>query len=568
MAKWSRLRILADSLADAYWTWNSGGGDNLNNSMVLKNAVALTASPTLEYSVKYSIEKNYDYAYVEISKDAGASWDILKTYTNVLTEWGSETIDLSSYVNYSVIVRFRYTTDSSFSLSGFDIKNITIKNNGNSLFTDTGNVNDWTLVGFDWVEKDPMIPYGTVSFDEQTLGCDLTNNTLYSVWTIYNVDNEINELAFSKSIDNGLNWSIPQTIISIAGYNQRNPFLLVHNNTLHLVWTGTDATNTINYQIKYSKSTDDGTTWSNWVNVSSIASYKQAYPSIVQDSLGSLHMAWFGKDGDSTSQQTIKYSKSADGGANWSAYSNIFSELQNIRQGSNVGEYQPLYPSLNVDSNNNLHLIWFGYDGGYRSLYTKSTDGGSTWSARTHVITYPYGISDMTPKSAIDSDNNLYFITNKTRQDGYGQIVFSKSTDGGINWSTPAVIAERGDDGFGSFPWSPDITVDNNGNIHVVWYNPHIYYVTSTDGGLTWGSIVQLAFDGIGYFSLPDPHICADNLNNLHLLCVCETDRTGGYNYEPLYANYLVDVAPSLTIPKKCAMRVLINGLWRRVIKR
>lgn len=80
---------------------------------------------------------------------------------------------------------------------------------------------------------------------------------------------------------------------------------------------------------------------------------------------------------------------------------------------------------------------------------------------------------------AYDSDNPL----------DSSQIVFSKSIDSGETWSKPKRISVRGGDCLdgdntveGAVP-----TVDNDGNIYVIWTGPYgLVMNKSTDGGETW----------------------------------------------------------------------------------
>ena len=76
----------------------------------------------------------------------------------------------------------------------------------------------------------------------------------------------------------------------------------------------------------------------------------------------------------------------------------------------------------------------------------------------------------------------------RTAISGIGQ-----STDNGTIWSAPVLV-----DGDASFDSQPDIAQTSNGTLWVVWTsvrtgNSHIWYRTSSDGGMSWSAAAQLS---------------------------------------------------------------------------
>jgi len=71
-------------------------------------------------------DATFDFGFVEISDDAGASWDLLGSFTNDDTVWDQESFDITSYAGSTVIVRFRFAADFLFEGRGWYVDDISI----------------------------------------------------------------------------------------------------------------------------------------------------------------------------------------------------------------------------------------------------------------------------------------------------------------------------------------------------------------------------------------------------------------------------------------------------------
>jgi len=91
--------------------YGNGWKDYLQHSFDL---TAATGTVTLTYQRKYDTERNYDYAYVEVSDNSGLSWTQFKSYTGS-AGWKQDSINLTSYKNKTILVRFRFNSDESVS---------------------------------------------------------------------------------------------------------------------------------------------------------------------------------------------------------------------------------------------------------------------------------------------------------------------------------------------------------------------------------------------------------------------------------------------------------------------
>jgi Neuraminidase (sialidase) len=152
----------------------------------------------------------------------------------------------------------------------------------------------------------------------------------------------------------------------------------------------------------------------------------------------------------------------------------------------------------------------------------KSTDGGATFSAPTNVVTtegsFDFPIPAMPARhafiySSADVDlsgspyrNTLYMAytdstaaTGSVAANNHARIQVAYSRDGGATWQvrTPHPTSDANTvDRF--HPW---LKVDNNGRVHVVFYDTNqsaartgvdFYYSYSEDGGNSWSAPTRL----------------------------------------------------------------------------
>ena len=89
------------------------------------------------------------------------------------------------------------------------------------------------------------------------------------------------------------------------------------------------------------------------------------------------------------------------------------------------------------------------------------------------------------------SGNTVHVIWSDQRSSAKAVIYYTRSPDAGLTWSSPVAITDTNGNA-----WNPAIAV-NGSSVHVVWRNivnniRSSYYMHSLDGGATWGSAVLL----------------------------------------------------------------------------
>lgn len=136
----------------------SGQGDNINNTMT-RDA---DGGGELTAKVRYEIEEDYDYAFLEASSDGGDTWSGVDTSESYKGEDSSgldpddvgisgstngQWVDLTATVPAGTnALRWRYVTDGGYVLPGFQVDNVTLA--GESIGTAESGDEGWLLEGF------------------------------------------------------------------------------------------------------------------------------------------------------------------------------------------------------------------------------------------------------------------------------------------------------------------------------------------------------------------------------------------------------------------------------------
>jgi immune inhibitor A len=162
---------VGNPFAGSYFYY-SGSGNDLDNNMTRSITLPGAGPITLSMQARYQIETCWDYAYVEVSTNGGATFASIPTsastsdnengqnFGNGITGtsgspkvcdffgtpvWVPVTADLSAYAGQTIQLRFRYWTDGAAVGDGFSVDDIAITGQAtDGAETDPG----WNYAGF------------------------------------------------------------------------------------------------------------------------------------------------------------------------------------------------------------------------------------------------------------------------------------------------------------------------------------------------------------------------------------------------------------------------------------
>jgi hypothetical protein len=280
-------------------------------------------------------------------------------------------------------------------------------------------------------------------------------------------------------------------------------------------------------EIFYSKSLDNGSTWSPVVEVMAPDGNDGAYRIFKFGSTLIVYSYYLA----GTSDGYILMSRSTDGGSTWSP---------EIVIDPNVHVEDPGSPDM-VMVGSTLYLAYSNYTDvpivDSKIIVSSSDDMGLTWTQRTEVSSGTYPV--------LKANNGiLYLAYIDLKGSNYG-LYFTKSSNG-VDWSTPEVVGPMTDFTGGSFIFSlavDDLDVflayldftDNGGvgDLRVV----HIVY--SSDGGSSWTDLGDVT-GGDGDEMYPTMLIAS---GRLHFAWI-DAEGSGGWGGDTYYRHLEIVAEP------------------------
>jgi hypothetical protein len=227
--------------------------------------------------------------------------------------------------------------------------------------------------------------------------------------------------------------------------------------------------------------------------------------------------------------QKIFLAESEDKGKNW--------QKESVVPDSS---FEQRNPSIAIDSNNNLHLVWQEKDdAGIFQIHYRKYNG--SWQ-EIESLTANHEWNQEIPSIAVDSDDNTHIVWVNNLQrictphgDCYPspQILYRAFVDN--EWKAVEMTGNYRE----FIIYSLSLTPDSNDNLHLVWqaalrsgpsWYTGISYQKRTDA---WGEIKQLGIDNL---QGDQSSIAVDSNNNIHIVwqsvgSYCDLDRANYFFY-------------------------------------
>lgn len=308
--------------------------------------------------------------------------------------------------------------------------------------------------------------------------------------------------------------------------------------------------------IGLSASSDGGKTWSDPVEVFRSPLDFNDKQAMTVDTyansphFGTIYVAWDinlrGANNNFIAQRLV-LSRSTDGGK-------TFSSPVAIRESpGNVGVIPRVAPDGTV------YVVWLGSaseSGKQVYFFSKSTDGGQTWSGKRKLGKFKLsGVPNLRVGAGLPSfdinprTGNLYVARQERGFTGKDQASFFMSSDGGNTWTDPIRISEGGDD---AYAFTVSVAANRLGEVAVSYYSLQNdpqkrflvdqYIRLSRDGGNTFEAPIRVtpnSFDvrfaaqaGNAFF-LGDYTGLAGSANAFHMVWVATLLRSALSEFQP-----------------------------------
>ncbi len=320
----------------------------------------------------------------------------------------------------------------------------------------------------------------TFSSGQRALFCD--GSAFYLAWAeaMSGTDTDI---MFSFTQDTGRSWSTPVRVDDAGPddtLDQEDPAVFVDPdaNTVYIAYRDWS---TGNARIKLAVSTDQGSSWT--VHSIDTASSNHNLPSLVARH-DTVWMAW---QDDRNGDFDILFGLSTDQGASWSepvVINDVSSGMQRAPSLALAGDALVVAWS---DARNSGSTSWDVY-------FARSTDRGASWSPNTRLNTDNTGEWQIEPSVAARGDT-VFVAWLDARNLTPWHIYADMSLDGGLSWAGNQQVDDMGATGTGGGD-QPSAWISNGKN-HLAWQDDradqwHIYYDVSCDGGLDFGTDIQV----------------------------------------------------------------------------
>ena len=275
------------------------------------------------------------------------------------------------------------------------------------------------------------------------------------IYLIYENGGNPSKIYFTQSDNNGSTWSTPVNVSNNPAASKYPSIDINSSDGLHVVWMDYKYGNG---EVLYKSCSGDCSNVGNWgvdVNVSN-NSGSSGVPVIDINSTNGINVVW--EDSTYGISEILYKSCSGDCGiaGNWSADVNVSNN-----------SWASHYPSLDINSTDDLHIAWNeGIGGDNEILYktcSKDCENYSNWSSDVNISNNP-GIS-IASSIAISNDNKVHVVWHDDTSVSSISVRYkncSSNCGASASWGDDFNVT----DANGIYP---TIAFDSYNNIYVLW---------------------------------------------------------------------------------------------------
>ena len=254
------------------------------------------------------------------------------------------------------------------------------------------------------------------------------DNNVYLIWqeSITDNSNEKNyDIYFKKSEDQGNTFNKPINLSNNTGFSE-HPQIAVSKNGIFIVWA--DNTNSNNTEIMFTKSIDDGTTFTKVINLSNNSKNSNNVEISAFDE--NVYVVW--QDIDHTNNNknsSIMFKSSLDSG-------NTFNDTIELATNTNDA-----YPKVN-SYQDYVYIVWNSENNSLSKdiensglFFIKSSDKGNTFDNSIRIVHNNFGESQISV-----SKDEVLIGWGGLHAKNIKDIYFVKSDDNGTSFTDPYTI--------------------------------------------------------------------------------------------------------------------------------
>jgi hypothetical protein len=326
--------------------------------------------------------------------------------------------------------------------------------------------------GASWGPPTIIHPAGqtTGQWDAQITVDPIDGSTVYAAW----LQNGKSDIVVGKSTDFGATWSIVTADATNAGTDK--PILAVRGQDVYVAYNHAQT-------VWGTFSHDGGATFDSVkINQNGKLGWSLAGGGTVTPN-GSVFFAWSGYEGNGGAKGKVNLylSKSADGGETWTTkLIEVSSSPPDCSAYFCGWAYLGAQMTVTSDENGDLYALWNAGSeprAPERLYFSKSSDGGNTWSPRFDVSTAPQGSHHAFPAIVATGRGDVRIAWMDARAGTAWNVYYRSTRNGGSTWTGEVDVSTYvpgysyiTQDGF-SFPFGDyfEIDIDEQGTAHLVF---------------------------------------------------------------------------------------------------